>query len=224
MEYKAYTCEIKAVNADEGIYEAMVSMETKDRDGDVLVSDGADLTNYRRNPVVLWAHDYKQLPVGRATSIESVSGKGLKATIQFVPDGVDPHIDAVKKLWKGGFLNATSVGFVPREKVAHADKTAGNRFNKWELLEFSIVPVPANADALRLSMKTIDDALVIEKQGRVLSGGNEKKLRDAANLIDDVLKQLGIPDDEDVANMPGQKEQADYEALACEIQKLKEVI
>lgn len=188
--YKAYGVEVKTVDAEQGIYDLLASAETKDRDGDILVADGADLSAYRKNPVVLWAHDYKALPVGKAIDIQSVSGKGLKARVQFAPMGIDPHIDAVRQLWAGGFLNAASVGFIPTQSEPHADKAAGFRFTKWQLLEFSIVPVPANADALRLSMKAMDDALVIEKKGRVLSGANEAKLRAAAQAISEVLSQL----------------------------------
>jgi HK97 family phage prohead protease len=166
----------------------MPSTESQDRDGDVLVATGADLENYRRNPVVMYAHDYTDLPVAKALEIEAVPGVGLRAKIQFPEPGVNPKADAVRGLWAGGFLNAASVGFVPR---ASTPEGKGARFTAWELLEFSIVPVPANADALRLAVKSMEPDDTLTKRGRVLSATNERRIREAVASLSDVLAQLG---------------------------------
>ena len=74
-------------------------------------------------------------------------------------------------------------------------------FLEWELLEFSIVPVPANADALRLAIKT----LTVSKYGRVLSRANEQRIRDASGLLEQVLAGLGDveqPEEEQRASAP----------------------
>jgi HK97 family phage prohead protease len=155
----------------------------------VLVSTGADLSNYRRNPVVLWAHDYSRLPVARAVEIDAVPGVGLRAKMEFAPAGVDAHIDAVRTLWEHGFLNAASVGFTP--KAGTPTGKGGTRYTEWELLEFSIVPIPANADALRLAF---DGAAA--KSGRVLSAKNESALRAAVDTLLSVLSQLDKPEPE----------------------------
>jgi len=185
MLHKTYRCESKTVDAEQGIYELMPSTESIDRDGDVLVAEGADLANYRRNPVVMYAHDYSDLPVAKAIDIQSVPGVGLRAKIQFPPIGDSPKADAVHKLWAGGFLNAASVGFAPKQAEPNG---TGQRFTQWEMLEFSIVPIPANADALRLAVKSLTP---IEKRGRVLSAGNERRLREAITMLQEVLDQLG---------------------------------
>lgn len=182
-QYKAVACEIKALDAQQGIYEVMASTEAQDRQGDVLVSTGAQLDNYRRNPVVLWAHDYTKLPVARTLDIEPIPGVGLRAKMQFAPQGVDPFIDAVRSLWENGFLNAASVGFQPRAGTPNGN--GGTRYTGWELLEFSIVPIPANPDALRLAY-----APEVQKRGRVLSAKNEAALRDAIDTLVSILSQL----------------------------------
>lgn len=186
-QYKAVTVTTKAIDAQAGLYELMASTESVDRQNDVLVSTGADLSNYRRNPVVLWAHDYSRLPVARAVEIDAVPGVGLRAKMEFAPAGVDAHIDAVRKLWELGFLNAASVGFTP--KAGTPTGKGGTRYTDWELLEFSIVPIPANADALRLAF---DGA--VQKSGRVLSAKNESALRAAVDTLLSVLSQLDKPE------------------------------
>ena len=188
-QYKAVTVTTKAIDAQAGLYELMASTESVDRQNDVLVSTGADLSNYRRNPVVLWAHDYSRLPVARAVEIDAVPGVGLRAKMEFAPAGVDAHIDAVRKLWELGFLNAASVGFTP--KAGTPTGKGGTRYTDWELLEFSIVPIPANADALRLAF---DGA--VQKSGRVLSAKNESALRAAVDTLLSVLSQLDKPEPE----------------------------
>lgn len=186
-QYKAVSCEVKAIEGQPGVYEVMASTEAMDRQGDVLVSTGAQLDNYRRNPVVLWAHDYTRLPVAKTLDIQPVPGVGLRATMEFAPNGVDPFIDAVRALWDGGFLNAASVGFQP--KAGTPIGNGGTRYTSWDLLEFSIVPIPANPDALRLAY-----APEVQKRGRVLSAKNEQALRGAIDTLLSVLSQLDNAD------------------------------
>jgi hypothetical protein len=107
--------------------------------------------------------------------------------MEFAPAGVDAHIDAVRRLWELGFLNAASVGFTP--KAGTPTGKGGTRYTEWELLEFSIVPIPANADALRLAF---DGA--VQKSGRVLSAKNESALRAAVDTLLSVLSQLDKPE------------------------------
>lgn len=223
MIHKTYQCESKVLDEAEGIYELMPSTESIDRDGDVLVADGADLTNYRRNPVVMYAHDYSDLPVAKAIDIQSVPGVGLRAKIQFPPLGISPKADTVRGLWAARFLNAASVGFVPKQAEPNG---TGQRFTQWEMLEFSIVPIPANADALRLAVKSMT---TIEKRGRVLSGANEQRLREAIGMLQDVLDQLGgapepdMPADEEPATDSKDIEEV-TSALAALVPVLKEYL
>lgn len=195
--YKAFVAETKAVDLDLGIFEAMISTEAVDRQGDIVRATGAKLDNYMKNPVVLWAHDYGEMPVARTLSIEIMAGKGLKARFQFPEWGVSERADEVRRLWAAGFLNATSIGFQPITAQPLGDRNdfwGPQEFVEWELLEYSIVPVPANQEALRLAVKRMDAELnkprTHEKRGRVLSAANEKKLREAQTLLEEVLRQL----------------------------------
>lgn len=121
-----------------------ISTVSVDRDNDTVDPNGWDLANYRRNPVVLWAHDYSELPVGKATEIAVTSDGKLKATCEFATHA---FAETVFQMVKGGFLRATSVGFAPKRYEVN-EKRGGLDFKEQELLEYSIVPVPANPEAL----------------------------------------------------------------------------
>ena len=126
-----------------------ISSATPDRMGDTVAVEGWRLENYKRNPVVLWGHDGTMLPVGRATRVWVQNGK-LKATAELAPASVSQYAERVRGMIAGGFLNATSVGFAPSKFRFSDDKKRpyGIDFLEQELLEFSIVSIPANPDAL----------------------------------------------------------------------------
>jgi HK97 family phage prohead protease len=126
-----------------------ISSATVDRMGDSVAVEGWKLANYKRNPVVLWGHDGSMLPVGRATNVWVQGGK-LKATAELAPASVSQYAERVRSMIASGFLNATSVGFAPLKLKLSNDKNRpyGIDFIEQELLEFSIVSIPANPDAL----------------------------------------------------------------------------
>lgn len=134
-----------------------ISTACVDREQDIISVGGWDLANYQRNPVVLWGHDATRLPIGRASSI-GIEGDALKATVDFIPPDIPEggqFADAVYRLALAGYINATSVGFRPI-KWAFTDDPArgaedwfpGIDFESQELVEFSLVTVPANPEAL----------------------------------------------------------------------------
>jgi len=132
-----------------GLHEFTMSTGSVDREGDRIDPDGWDVSAYMRNPVVLWAHDYRRLPIGRAHEVYP-DGDAVKALIEFAPADLDPFADSVRRYYEAGFLKAVSVGFLPRKwEFAEEDgRTRGINFHEQELLEISAVPVPANPEAL----------------------------------------------------------------------------
>jgi HK97 family phage prohead protease len=121
-----------------GVYTFTGSTDSVDRVGDV-VEQNWDLDNYKKNPVLLYAHDYSQLPIGRTNPY--MDGGKLKFDVEFVPKEIYPFAGTVEAMVELGFLNAVSVGFKPLDMD-------GTRIKRSELLELSIVPIPANAEAL----------------------------------------------------------------------------
>ena len=136
---------------EERVLNFRISTETPDSYNDVIKADGWDLERFEKNPVVLWAHSHYQPPVGQALSVE-VDGDALVASAKFADAETYAFADTVYRLLKKGFLRATSVGFFPKEWTFDEER-GGYNFIANELFEFSIVPVPANPDALALAVK-----------------------------------------------------------------------
>ena len=133
-----------------------ISTGAVDREDDVVSVDGWVLDAYRQNPVVLWGHDAWDLPIGRCVELGS-DGAALKATVEFVPADMPccgPRAEAVLRMCRTGFLSATSVGFRPLEFEMAKDRMDEDdwfppfNFLRNELLEFSIVSIPCNPEAL----------------------------------------------------------------------------
>jgi len=144
-----------------------------DRMGDTIAVDGWRLDNYRKNPVVLFAHDSNQLPVGKSLR-EWTDGGALRSQMEFTPREMNPMGASVGALVRGGFLRATSVGFAPDEWKVNEERSGHGwgpaiDYLKQELLEFSWVPIPANPDALvGAKAAGIDLAPIVEWAERTL--------------------------------------------------------
>lgn len=117
------------------------SSEGIKRDGLNLIISGARLDNYRRNPVVTWAHDMmgNRLPIGRAEVTIDPGGKSMDTDITF--DQGDEFARQVERKYREGFLHAVSVNWTTLEMN-------GRDVTDWELLEIAAVPVPGDPDAL----------------------------------------------------------------------------
>ncbi len=126
----------------------VASTDDADRHGDTVALDGWQLDNYRRNPVLLWAHDYGRPPIGRASEVWR-DGHALVARMEFAPTRFAQEVEG---LYRQGYQRAVSVGFRPVRFEERRDLRTGAllgiRFLEQELLEISAVPVPANGAAL----------------------------------------------------------------------------
>ena len=129
----------------------VLSTDDVDRHGDVISADGWVLESYRENPVLLWAHNYRQPAIGRAAKVWTEPHR-LLANMEFAPTDFAQEIFS---LYRSGFQWGVSVGFKPiRFEERRDEKTGaflGLRFLEQELLEVSAVPVPANRNALSRS-------------------------------------------------------------------------
>lgn len=130
-----------ASDEDTGSFRVVGTSENLDRYEEVISIAGWDTAHYLNNPVILWGHDHSRL-IGMTTSIEIVDGK-MVFNGKFAPTDEGQE---KRRLYDAGFLRATSVGFIERERQ-------GNLITKAELLELSFVSVPANPFALSLAME-----------------------------------------------------------------------
>jgi HK97 family phage major capsid protein len=142
--YKIFNATVKDLG--EGKLEAIVSTNDVDRHGEVVDIEGIDLSNYEKNPVVMWAHDYNLPPIGKTLEVkkEKMGKKMVLKTVMEFATEISDLAKEVYSLYKGGFLNAFSIGFMPKE-------TDGDTYTKSELLEYSAVAIPANPNALLLA-------------------------------------------------------------------------
>ena len=134
----------------------VLSTDDVDRHGDVVSADGWRLEAYLRNPVLLWAHDYRHPAIGRALSLWT-EPRRLMAKIEFAPSAFAQEVAA---LYAHGFQWGVSVGFRPirweERRDARTGAYLGLRYLEQELLEVSAVPVPANRNALRRGAEVVD--------------------------------------------------------------------
>ena len=143
MIQKSFPVEIR--KSADGQFMVVLSTDGVDRDRDIIDPQGWRLANFRLNPVVLWQHRRELPPIARAMDIR-VSGSRLIASLEFPPTGVSPLADEINGLMGAGFLHSASVGFLPIQSVYNAERD-GLDILEAELLEFSIVNIPSNAEA-----------------------------------------------------------------------------
>ncbi len=141
-------CTVKAIGGDdEPVMDFIGSDGSVDRYNEVIDPDGWQLENFRANPVIPDCHDYSSIGkiLGRAQSVSVANGK-LINRVEFCVD--NPMGNLAWKMAKGGFIKSQSVGFIPLEWTNGAGKTEPERtYSKCELLEISLVVVPANPAA-----------------------------------------------------------------------------
>jgi HK97 family phage prohead protease/HK97 family phage major capsid protein len=126
----------------------------KDRTGDIVLPDAwtKGVENFRRNPILLYQHDHSK-PIGKIHNI-TVDKKGIFVEAS-VSDAAEKQL-GIKTLIREGVLKSFSVGF--RVKDADYDKRSDTFMIKdLELLEISVVSVPANQNSLFSVRKSFED-------------------------------------------------------------------
>jgi len=131
------------VNAD-GTYTFTMTTPTPDRGNDSVDPMGGDFTAFLANPVVMYGHNYGDLPIGRVERVRQ-SKEGCDADVRFASE-IDAFPATVERYVAAGFLKTCSIGFRSLESERTAEGVY--KITKWEMLELSIVPIPMNADAL----------------------------------------------------------------------------
>lgn len=135
------------------------------RYGFALRNGGWRIDNFNANPVILWMHMDHLPPIGRGRA--SLRDGVLETQITF--DRSDPFAVGIEKKYRGGFMNAVSVGFdfvngdgAPIKDWWRLSADQINREAFYDLAEVSAVPVPADPKALRrgrLAAGLMDDLL-----------------------------------------------------------------
>jgi HK97 family phage prohead protease len=163
MKNRAYSVlEIKSVDEDKRIIRGIATTPSVDRVGDIIEPDGVQF----KNPMpLLWQHKHDQ-PVGK-TTFGKPTKNGIPFESEFVsPDAVQSESlkDRLQMAWdsvKTGLVRAVSIGFRPIE-YAFMDN-GGVRYSETEVFELSVVTIPANADAVISTVKSMDARLRAEE-------------------------------------------------------------
>lgn len=185
--------EIRKGKAEERKMTFVASTSARDSSGTVLNQEGWDLTRFNNNGIIGYQHN-----VYDSTDPNNIIGKGfayieekdgrkqLLVDVEFEPKGMNPIADAVYEKLMFGTIKAVSVGFMPLGKgsFGKGEEAAGGKhetyyFSGQELLEVSVVNIPANPEALKRMV-----AIEREEASRVVEPSEDDKAREqAANAL-----------------------------------------
>jgi hypothetical protein len=150
----------------------VISTDSRDRHNEVINMKNWKLDTFNANPIVGYQHNVYGDNMCLAPNPDDVLGKSkawidqykgktaLLAEVEFEPKEINPLAEKVFRKVLFGSLNAASVGILPigKGKVEKTTKDSGDveqtyYYDGQELIEWSIVNIPANPDARAKSMK-----------------------------------------------------------------------
>jgi HK97 family phage prohead protease len=194
VQRKFYVAEM--ATARNGDVESYISTEAIDRMGDVIVAAGWQLDAYRKSgSPVLFGHEQgltaAGIPhIGNAVAME-IQRQGLWSVTRFHEKTQLSREAAL--LAREKLMPSWSVGFTPldRPDVRKSDdgEMLGFIFKRQELLEYSLVPVPANPEAVSRAMHMHRKGLISAQTAAILAGPSPQAEPDSGQ-DEDVQKAL----------------------------------
>lgn len=168
--------------------------------GFVLLNAGMAKGRYESNPVMLYAHDDRQV-IGRWKGLRTEDGK-MYLTAEY--DEADPAAKLIKGKVERGFLRGASLGLIPLDaEYRILDGKEVLCVTRWEWLECSICSIPSNAGALsvqvydsnRKPVSKEDLSAYLDKVVRLSTGHHNylNKNKMTMNLTTETYTLLGIP-------------------------------
>lgn len=166
----------------------VISTPDKDRHRSVFLSDSWDLRAYQSNPVIMFNHDYRALPIGLSNGAEvGIDGK-LRSVGVLLPAAESEIAGRVDRLIELKVLRSASIGAVASE-VAFVEDDKGDwwvEYRKVELVEWSVVNIPSNRSS------TVEAARMAHAEGMSAA--------DARDFLTSVSRQGVNESDEDVVS------------------------
>jgi len=203
----SFPLNVKALD-DSGEFSGYASVfHEKDRNGDII-PQGAfqkSLDSWRQKgamPPLLWQHKQDE-PIGIFKSIEE-DEHGLRVKGELLIKD-DPTAKRIHSHLKAGSISGLSVGFIPKDLERKKD---GFYIKEVDLVEISLVTVPANSNARIISVKeyflrgelpapkdiekALRDVGFSGKQAKALMADGLKALlpRDVCNKTDEALNEV----------------------------------
>src|SRR6185369_7139319 len=122
----------------DGIFEATVTTSQVDRTNESILTEGIDPSTWEATGMpVLYGHEYSGLPIGKGISWRSFKNK-MTSRFQLAVKEY-PFAATVASMIKGGYLNSVSIGGVVKQWSEDY-----STIMQMEMVEFSVVPIPAN--------------------------------------------------------------------------------
>lgn len=197
---------------------AHITTDTIDRDGEIVDPAGVVLEDYEKNPVVLFGHDHRGLPIGKNMWIKR-DERGLLAKTVYANHQLANDIYEYRKQ---GFPMAQSIGFIPISTIRYDEGSEERKrglyrkFTKWMLLEYSDVAVPANPDAVAVAIskglissdydnQPPSDELGEKKEGSVENSEETPDFNEKTDIDETSVSQT-LPDEKESIEKPGWEE------------------
>jgi len=174
---------IAKANGEKNTRTFLISNKAQDRDKDTIDPFGWELEDFRKNGAILWAHNSWEPPVATPGEV-SVRGSAEDAALFGDAKFVEayPFAKLLLNLIDEGALKNASVGFSPVEWIYNEER-GGVDFIKQKLVEWSVVPIGSNPDAMvQLAKDGNDLSPMLEWSQRWLD--NDEKIGNA--IADDV--------------------------------------
>lgn len=166
VQNKVVTREIQVRNLTEDQIEKreaefVISTEAVDTYGTVFRADGWDLSRFEKNPIVLYGHRSWDGNPDSIIGIGSVyrEGNNLIGKVTFESEEINPLAEKVFRKVQAGTLRMASIGANPTKGHFGVEEAGEDPevlyFDRQELLEFSIVPIGSNPDALKRNAEAV---------------------------------------------------------------------
>lgn len=173
VSYRSMAGEIRKKNDETRTITFVASDGTKDSAGTVLNQDNWDLTRFNSNGIIGYQHkvyggwddtDNPDNVIGKGVAY--IEDKKLMVDITFEPADINPLADKIYKKIQFGSLRAVSVGFLPvgRGRFGEGADAETYYFAGQQLLEVSVVNIPANPNALKKSLEAENEYLEAERK------------------------------------------------------------
>src|SRR5580704_3662970 len=96
---------LRKAKEENGAFDVIISTEDIDRSGEIVRQNGWEMANYKNNPIVLWGHNYYELPIGVCTETYETEVHGVPATGAkgvFYPADINPLAQQVRRMYDYG--------------------------------------------------------------------------------------------------------------------------
>jgi len=172
VKIRNFSAEIRKKNEETRTVTFVASDESRDSAHTILLQDGWDLSRFEKNPII--GYNHQVYGAWNPQDVDFVIGKGhayvedkqLLVDITFEPKEINELADKVYKKVLFGSLNSVSVGFIPgkghwsdKEGEGPREKNETYYYEQMQLLEISVVNIPANGNANKKGEGEVEDEL-----------------------------------------------------------------